>query len=75
MQGEGSMCHGVSQDDCMMNVTKVSNVLCALLVLRGGCRCVLRGGAGDAIAMRQQEIPSQMATCISPNPKPTILCP
>ena len=31
------MCHGVGQDGCMMNLTKASNVLCALLVLHGVC--------------------------------------
>ena len=36
------MCHVVGQDGCMMNLTKASNVLCALLVLHGVC--VLGGG-------------------------------
>ena len=70
------MCHGVGQDSCMMNVTKGSNVLCALLA-RASWRvsmCVY-GGGGDAIAMRQQGTPSQMARCISPNPNPTIVSP
>ena len=29
------MCHGVGQDGCMMNLTKASNVLCALFVVHG----------------------------------------
>ena len=32
-EGGGSMCHGLGQDGGMMNLTKASNVLCALLVL------------------------------------------
>ena len=31
------MCHGVGQDGCMMNLTKASNILCALFVLHGVC--------------------------------------
>ena len=31
------MCHAVGEDGCMMNLTKASNVLCALLVLHGVC--------------------------------------
>ena len=38
------MCHGVGQDGCMINLTKASNVLCALLVLHGVC--VWRGVGG-----------------------------
>ena len=38
------MCDGVGQDGCMMNVTKVSNFLCSLLVLHGVCRCLLGAG-------------------------------
>ena len=34
------MCHGVGQDGCMINLTKASNVLCALFVLHGVCVCV-----------------------------------
>ena len=29
------MCHGAGQDGCMMNLTKASNILCALFVLHG----------------------------------------
>ena len=34
------MCHGVGQDGRMINLTKASNVLCALFVLYGVCVCV-----------------------------------
>ena len=34
------MCHGVGHDGCMINLTKASNVLCALFVLHGVCVCV-----------------------------------
>ena len=34
------MCHGVGQDGCMINLTKASNILCALFVLHGVCVCV-----------------------------------
>ena len=41
------MCHGVGQDGCMMNLTKASNVLCALLVLHGArARVCVWGGGG-----------------------------
>ena len=40
------MCHGVGQDGCMMNLTKASNVLCALLVLHGARARVCVGGGG-----------------------------
>ena len=39
-EGGGSMCHCVGQDGCMPNLTKASNVLCALFVLHGVCVCV-----------------------------------
>ena len=32
------MCHGIGQDGSMINLTKASNVLCALLVLHGVCK-------------------------------------
>ena len=42
------MCHGVGQDGCMINLTKASNILCALFVLDGArarvCVCVSGGG-------------------------------
>ena len=38
------MCHGVGQDGCMMNLTKASNILCALFVLHGARACVCVGG-------------------------------
>ena len=63
------MCHGGGEDCCMMNLTKVSNVLCALLVLHGVC-----GGRG-AIFIRQQATPSQMARFVSPNPNPVTISP
>ena len=44
------MCHGVGQDGCMINLTRASNVLCALLVLHGVCVCM---GWVDAIFMSQ----------------------
>ena len=62
------MCHVVGQDGCMMNFTKASNILCALLVLHGAFACVCGGGGG--IFMRQQGTPAQMARFISPNPPP-----
>ena len=62
------MCHGVGQDGCMMNRTKASNVLCALLVLHGVCVCVCVRGVG-AIVMRQQGTPSQMGRFISLKPQ------
>ena len=40
------MCHGVGQDGCMINLTKASNVLCALFVLHGVCVCVCVYGVG-----------------------------
>ena len=66
------MCHGVGQDGCMMNLTKASNVLCALLVLHGVC---VWGGGVCAIFMRQQGTPSQMARFISANPNPVTISP
>ena len=66
------MCHGVGQDGCMINLTKASNVLCALLVLHGVC--VFTGWVG-AIFMRQQGTPSQMVRFISPNPNPVTISP
>ena len=71
-EGGGSMCHGVGQDGCMMNLTKASNVLCALRVLHGVC---LRMGWVRAIFMRQQGAPSQMVRFISPNPNPITISP
>ena len=68
------MCHGVGQDGCMMNLTKASNVLCALLVLHGARACVCVCGGG-AIVRRQQGTPSQMARFISPNPNPVTISP
>ena len=42
------MCHGVGHDGCMINLTKASNILCALFVLHGArarvCVCVWGGG-------------------------------
>ena len=67
------MCHGVGQDCCMMNLTKASNILCALLVLHGApARVCVWGGGG---VMRQQETPSQMVRFISPNPNPVTISP
>ena len=66
------MCHGVGQDGCMMNLTKASNVLCALFVLHGVC---VGGGGMGAIFMRQQGTPSQMPRFISPNPNPVTISP
>ena len=40
------MCHGVGQDGCMMNLTKASNLLCALFVLLGARARVCAGGGG-----------------------------
>ena len=72
------MCHGVGQDGCMINLTKASNILCALFVLDGArarvCVCV-SGGGGGAIVMRQQGTPSQMVRFISPNPNPVTISP
>ena len=38
------MCHGVGHDGCMINLTRASNILCALFVLHGArgrvCVCV-----------------------------------
>ena len=68
------MRHGVGQDGCMMNLTKASNVLCALLVLHCVCLCVCMGWVG-AIFMRQQGTPSQMVRFISPNPNPVTISP
>ena len=68
------MCHGVGQDGCMMNLTKASNILCALFVLLGAHARVC-GGAGGAIVMRQQGTPSQMVRFISPNPNPVTISP
>ena len=44
------MCHGVGQDGCIRNLTKASNVFCALFVLHGVCVCM---GWVGAIFMRQ----------------------
>ena len=66
------MFHGVGQDVCMINLTKVSNVLCALLVLHGVCVCM---GWVGAIFMRQQGTPLQMVRFISPNPNPVTISP
>ena len=68
------MCHGVGQDGCMMNVTKASNILCALFVLHGARARVCVGGGGG-IVMRQQGTPSQMVRFISPNPNPVTISP
>ena len=44
------MRHGVGHDGCMINLTKASNILCALFVLHGArarvCVCVWGGGGG-----------------------------
>ena len=66
------MCHGVGQDGCMINLTKASNVLFALLVLHGVC--VFTGSVG-AIFTRQQGTPSQMVRFLSPNPNPVTISP
>ena len=66
------MCHGVGQDGRMMNLTKASNVLCALLVFHGVCVC---GVGGGAIVMRQQRNQPQMARFISANPNPVTISP
>ena len=65
------MCHGVGQDGCMMNLTKASNILCALFVLHGA-RARVCGGGG---AIVQQGTPPQMARFISPNPNPVTISP
>ena len=70
------MCHGVGQDGCMMNLTKASNILCALFVLLGArARVCAWGGWVVAIVMRQQGAPSQIARFISPNPNPVTISP
>ena len=66
------MCHGVGQDGCMINLTKASNVLCALFVLHGVCVCVY---GVRAIFMRQQGTPLQMVRFISPIPNPVTISP
>ena len=68
------MCHGVGQDGCMINLTKASNVLCALLVLHGMCVCM---GWVGAVFMRQQGTPlsMQMVRFVSPNPNPVTISP
>ena len=68
------MCHGIGQDGCMMNLTKASNILCALFVLHGA-RARVRVCGGGAVAMRQQITPSQMVRFISPNPNPVTISP
>ena len=68
------MCHGVGQDGCMINLTKASNILCALFVLHGA-RARVRVCGGGAIVMRQQGTPSQMVRFISPNPNPVTISP
>ena len=70
------MCHGVGHDGCMINLTKASNIFCALFVLHGARArvCVCLGGGG-AIVMRQQGTPSQMVRFISPNPNPVTISP
>ena len=40
------MCHGVGHDGCMINLTKASNVLCALFVLHGARARVCVCGVG-----------------------------
>ena len=41
------MCDGVGQDGCMINLTKASNILCALFVLHGArARVCVCGGGG-----------------------------
>ena len=67
------MCHVVGQDSYMINITKVSNVLCALLVLHDGCLCFWGGGGGHCHV--QQRTRSRMARSISLNPHPTIVSP
>ena len=71
------MCHGVGHDGCMINLTKASNILCALFVLHGARArvCVCVWGGGGAIFMRQQGTPSQMVRFISPNPNPVTISP
>ena len=70
------MCHGVGQDGCMINLTKASNILCALFVLNGARArvCVCVGWVGT-IVMRQQGTPLQMVRFISPNPNPVTISP
>ena len=69
------MCHGVGQDGCMINLTKASNILCALFVLHGARAPVCVWGGGGAIFMRQQGAPLQMVRFISPNPNPVTISP
>ena len=71
------MCHGVGQDGCMINLTKASNILCALFVLHGARArvCVGGGGGRGAIFMRQQGTALQMVRFISPNPNPVTISP
>ena len=70
------MCHGVGQDGCLMNLTKASNIQCALFVLLGTrARVCVCGGGGGGIVMRQQGTPSQMVRFISPNPNPVTISP
>ena len=40
------MCHGVGQDGCMMNITKASNILCALICDSWRARPCVCGGGG-----------------------------
>ena len=67
------MCHGVGQDGCMMNLTKASNILCALFVLHGACARVFVGWGG--CHCHEEETPSQMARFTSPNPNPVTISP
>ena len=67
------MCHGVGHHGCMINLTKASNILCALFVLHGARARVCVWGGGGAIVMRQQGTPSQMVRFISPIPNPVTI--
>ena len=51
------MCHGVGQDGCMMNLTKVTNILCALFVLHGAHARVCVWGGGGALSRGNKEHP------------------
>ena len=63
------MRHGVGQDGCMMNLTKASNITCALYVLPSAPVCVCGGGRGVPLSRGNKEHPRNwLAPCQNPNP-------